>query len=468
MRKQVALVILLMLGFAGAGSSTIVARALAQAKILPAVQQEKRLGPKPTPHWYWRWVEWRLGEGYAQGHRLQPGLRPKQAPRRIPSWALQRLHFFLLARQQSLAGRHGNRKHHGPPTTATTTGTTTTQATTTAATTTAVTTTTGTTTTTASGGGATYQEAISYTQTRPSFSPRRTIEVSNAAALLSAISNLQAGDLVRATGSFTVTGETVIKNRLSTPAELDLSGVSFVNSSGKNLPAVWLNNASNLYIYGGDASTADTGGQGIAVYGSQHVLWWGFTIHDTGSTGFAARAIGGPVDHNDFQGTIWKIGQNLAWDTHAEKGTGLHAANLWDGATSGNFTNNRFAFYAHDIPTGACVEFGNDAPTSLATGNVLYLKCVDETEVSTVQTGGNGLQLWGDTNTLGLDVKYLEVDNAEGHALQSCGVYSGQTLSGVKVEYGRASNTNLNPRYAGQTTWALPHGIVYQDVLPNP
>ena len=32
------------------------------------------------------------------------------------------------------------------------------------------------------------------------------------------------------------------------------------------------------------------------------------------------------------------------------------------------------------------------------------------------QTGGNGLQLWGDTDTLGLDVKYLEVDNAQGRA----------------------------------------------------
>ena len=168
----------------------------------------------------------------------------------------------------------------------------------------------------------------------------------------------------RPTGSFTVGGETVIKNRLSSPAELDLSGVSFVNSSGKNAPAVWLNNAQNLYIFGGDASTADTGGQGILVYGSQHVLWWGFTIHDTGSTGFAARAINGPVDHDDFQGTISKIGQHLAWDTHCvnECGTGLHGANLWDGATAGNFTNNRFAIYAHDMPTGASSRSATSSP----------------------------------------------------------------------------------------------------------
>ncbi len=109
-----------------------------------------------------------------------------------------------------------------------------------------------------------------------------------------------------------------------------------------------VNNAANLYIFGGDASTADTGGQGTRLRLAARAVV-GLQIHDTGSTGFAARAINGPVDHDDFQGTISKIGQNLAWDTHCvnECGTGLHGANLWDGATAGNFTNNRFAFYAH-------------------------------------------------------------------------------------------------------------------------
>jgi hypothetical protein len=314
----------------------------------------------------------------------------------------------------------------------------------------------------------TYQKAIAYSQTRPAFTPQRTVGVSTETQLQSAIANLQAGDLVRATRSFTVSGETIIANRLSSPAVLDLTGVSFVYSGGANRPAVWLNNAANLFIYGGDTSTADTGGSCIVVYGSQHVLWWHFSAHNCGGTGFGAAAIGGPVDHNDFQGTIWKVGQNLAWDPHAEKGTGLHGANLWDANQSGNFTNNRFAFYAHDIPTGACVEFGNDHPTSNAIGNVLYLRCVNETEVATQQTGGNALQIWGDTNTLGLDVKYLEGDNLEGYALLTNGVYSGQTAKGVTVEYGRASDTNLNRRYAGKNPWQTSEGVVYRDVRPAP
>jgi hypothetical protein len=455
MRTQIIAVSLFMLLFAGLGSSSLLTRALAQPKALSAAQQEKRLGPKPTPRWDWRWVEWRLGEGYAKGQPLQRDLRPTRMPHRVPDWAWQRLHFFLLARNQQAAVHANRRKRHGSPPPTTTTSTTTT-------------TTTGTTTTPSSGE--TYEQAISYTQTRPSFTPSRTVSVSNASQLQAALSNLQPGDLVQATGSFTVNGTTVIRNRLSSPAELDLSGVQFVYSGGQNTPAVLVNNASNLYIFGGDASTADTGGQGILVYGSQHVLWWGFTIHDTGSTGFAARAINGPVDHDDFQGTISKIGQNLAWDTHCvnECGTGLHGANLWDGATAGNFTNNRFAFYAHDIPTGACVEFGNDDPASQATGNVLYLKCINETDVSVRQTGGNALQLWGDTNTLGIDVKYLEGDNLQGYALSDGGVSSGETCSGVKVEYGEASNTNQNSRYASQSPWMTDKSVIYQAVAPTP
>lgn len=317
----------------------------------------------------------------------------------------------------------------------------------------------------------TYDQAISYTQTRPAFTPSREVDVTTAAQFSSALSNLQAGDLVKATAPFTVSGETIISKRLTSYAELDLSGVSFVYSGGSNFPAVWVKNAAYLYLYGGDMSTVDTGGQGILLDGSQHVLWWGFTIHDTGSTGLAARPTTAAADSNDFQGEIWKVGQNLSWDSHCtsgECGTGLHGANLYDSSTTYNFTNNRFALYAHDIPTGACVEFGDDNTTAQATGNVLYLKCVNETEVSTQQTGGNALQLWGYTANVGLDVKYLEGNNLQGYALYDGGVNSGQTCGGVTVEYGRASNTNLNSRFAGQSPWQSDKGVVYQDVLPAP
>lgn len=326
------------------------------------------------------------------------------------------------------------------------------------------------TTTTTSPGSPTFESETTYTQTRPSFTAKRQVDVASAAALKSAITNLQPGDLVKATSAFTVSGETVISRRLAGRAELDLQGVSFVYSGGSNIPAVYLNDASNLYIYGGDLSTADTGGQCLLFHGSQQILWWGFKVHDCGSSGVSVLTAGAAVNHLDLAGEITRIGQNLARDPHTEKGTGLHGAIMWDANTSYSFTNNRFAFYAHDIPTGACVEVGNDQPASNAVGNVLYLKCVNETEVSKSQTGGNALQTWGDTDSLGLDVKYLEGDNLEGAALFAWGTYSGQTDKGITVEYGRASDTNQNPEVDAKqpTPWDTSHGIVYGDVQPTP
>ncbi|HEX5175157.1 MAG TPA: hypothetical protein VFV91_13550 [Gaiellaceae bacterium] len=423
MRKHVVVFLILMLAFASAGTSALAKRSSARSVQAAAVREEQRLGPKPTPHWYWRWVDWRLGEGYAKGRAHRTALRPHHAPPRIHTWAWRRLHYFLLARNT----------HGGGP---------------------------------VRNGGETYANATAYTLQHPAFTPRRTIAVRNASGLRAAIANLQPGDLVKATASFTVSGITVIDNRLTSPAELDLDGVRFVYTGGANHPAVWLDNARNLYIYGGNLSTAGTGGTCLTDHGSQYVLWWGFYLHNCGGSGFAAFTAGASVDHNDFEGTVTKVGQTLAWDPHPEKGTGVHGAILWDANTNYAFTNNRFAFNAHDIPTGACVELGNDQPSAQASGNVLYEKCVNETEVASQQTGGNGLQLWGDTDTLGLDVKYLEVDNAQGRALDTQGLYPRRTLRGVTVEYGRASRTNLNPRFAGQNPWDSYGGVVYKQVRP--
>jgi hypothetical protein len=206
---------------------------------------------------------------------------------------------------------------------------------------------------------------------------------------------------------------------------------------------------------------AIAGARTLLVYGSQYVTWWGFTAS---GGGVGIMPVNAPTEHDDFQGTIGDLNPNLANDPHADKGSGLHAVLLDDVSNSNAFTNNRLAFYAHDIPVGACVEAGNNTLPSAAGGNVLYLKCVNETFVATTQSGGNGIQFWGYTTNLGLDIKYIEVDNAEGYALWGGGLYSGQTLSGVSVEYGRASNTNLNPRYAGKGPWDLRSGVHYKRV----
>ena len=85
-----------------------------------------------------------------------------------------------------------------------------------------------------------------------------------------------------------------------------------------------------------------------------------------------------------------------------------------------------------------------------------------------MQTGGNALQMWGDTNTLGLDVKYLEADNLQGFGLRDRHLARVRRRSGVTVEYGRATDTNQNPRFAGQGPWDSCGGVVYKRVRPAP
>lgn len=318
-----------------------------------------------------------------------------------------------------------------------------------------------------------YDKAISYTQRRAPFAPARTIDVSSASQLRSAISRLRPGDLVKATAGFTVSSSTssplVIKNRLTAPAVISLTGhrVRIVYTGRDNQSAVWLDNPQNIRIYGGDLSTSDTGGACLANYGGQHVTWWYFTAHDCGGTGARFSGAVAPTEHDDFNGTIWKVGQNLAWDPHAEKGTGLHCANL-DDRNLYPFHDNRFALFCHDIPTGAAIEYGaSESAYPKPVDNTIYLLAVDLTDDAKIQTGGNGIQFWG-VNGQSADIKFIQVRNATGYALFDDGMNSGTSLRGVTVEYGRATNTNRNPRYAGQNPWSDRLGEVYQSVRPAP
>lgn len=318
-----------------------------------------------------------------------------------------------------------------------------------------------------------YERAISYTRTRAPFSPARTIDVRSAPQMRSAIEGLRPGDLVRATADFTVSSSSadalVIKNRLSAPAVVDLTGhtVRFVYSGDENSAAVLLDNPENIRIYGGDLSTSDRGGDCLRSYGAQHVTWWGFTAHDCGGTGAALLGGQAPTEHDDFSGTIWKVGQHPAWDPHVEKGTGLHCVNLDDDNVY-PFRHNRFAFYCHDIPSGAAIEYGaahRAGPKPVR--NTIFLLAVNLTEVAKSQTGGNGIQFWG-VDGQSATVKFIQVDNAEGYALWDGGMNAGTRLTGVTVVDGRASSTNRNPRYAGQNPWSSRLGEVYRTVLPAP
>lgn len=321
--------------------------------------------------------------------------------------------------------------------------------------------------TTATSSNPTFASETAYTANRPAFTASRIIAVSNASALKTAIANLRPGDYVKASAPFTVSGSAteplIISNRLLSPAVIDLTGVKIAYTGTGNTASVYLADPSNIRIYGGDITTGQ-GGTCILAHGSQHILWWGFNVHDCGASGLLITPVGAPVDHDDFQGTVMRAAMSTTYDPCLEKGACFHGVNLWDSGSAYAFTNNRFAFDISDIPHGSCVEDGNSV-VAPAAGNVLYERCVNETFVATVQTGGSGLQLHGSTG-LGLDVRYLEVSNAEGRAVDTNGQH---VTAGVTVDYGRANETNLNAALNEPNPslpWDPREGVIYRDVQP--
>jgi hypothetical protein len=240
-------------------------------------------------------------------------------------------------------------------------------------------------------------------------------------------------------------------------------------------PSVWISNVSHVRFYGGEVTNAASGatvGHGVTIYDSSYVTWWGFAIHDTSGDGFDVQGISKVNDNLDIKGEIYDWGHNISGDPHLEKGTGIHGANIADAYYG--VKNSRFALYLHDGPTGAGMELGGSSSTDGAWNNTLYLWCQNLTFQAKIQVAGNCLQLWG-KNVLNNDVKYLEAENLQGRPYDANGMYSGQSLATDVVEYGRASNTNLNP-YLSQTEpgiaanvhWDRRAATVFQSVAPTP
>lgn len=285
---------------------------------------------------------------------------------------------------------------------------------------------------------------------------------------------IQPGDLINVAG-VTFTGEVTLANKqLADYAEIHFDATTkFVGvSSVQNLPAVWINNDSHIRFYGADISDSAAGGQagdGILVYDSDHVSWWGFVIHNTGRNGLSVYSVNKTNDSLDFKGEISNWGLNTAWDPHAEKGTGLHGANLAD--SNYGVQNSRFALYLHDGPSGAGIQAGGASSTDLFKNNTIYAWCQNLTKVALSQAGGNCVQYWGE-NVTGNVIKYLEAENLQGRPFETGGMYSGQSLSSNTIEYGRASNTNLNKNINDSipqsVLWDYQFGTVFVDVSPLP
>ena len=325
------------------------------------------------------------------------------------------------------------------------------------------------------GGTSSYDSAISYSApaNRPAYSCSRTINVTTASQLLSAINNLQAGDCVINTqpGGFSISGEVTIAKSLSSYAYIDLkTGSDAVRFTGggtqtpsTDLPSVYIHNSTNIKIYGGNITN-----NRILIYNpTSNLTWWNFYAHDLAGDGvdIFPPFSGSNITNIDIQGEIYNWGINCqVLDPHAEKCTGIHGMNLAD-AGGGQVTNSRFAIYAHDGRSGAAIEEGS--PSQPESGITIYLKANNLTMAAQSQVAGNGIQIWGGGSITNTVIPYIEVSNAQGRAIDTNGLYSGVSLSGMTVKYGRATNVLLNP-ILSRVIWDTRGGIVYQDISPKP
>jgi hypothetical protein len=296
---------------------------------------------------------------------------------------------------------------------------------------------------------------------RPRFRPTRTVDVRTAGQFWRAWNRLRPREEIDVHG-VTFVGEAIFRKQLRGWAEVHFdSRTRFLGTPGANRPAAWINHCRRIRFYGGNL-TNRRGGTGVTISDSSWVTWWNFDIHDTANTALSVRGIRQPDRHLDLKGQISRWGLNLALDTHSEKGTGMHGANLADSPYG--VADSRFALDLHDGAVGAGVEAGGRRSADYFTRNTLYLKCRNLTKVAVRLTGGNCVQLWG-VNVTYNNFRYIEAENLAGRPFETSGMDGGQSLKTNRVVYGRATHTNLNPR-VGPVRWDRHCGTVFKNVTP--
>jgi hypothetical protein len=255
------------------------------------------------------------------------------------------------------------------------------------------------------------------------------------------------------------------------------------------------NNISNIRIYGGDYSTGANGGIGGGIIGNTPTTahFWDMYVNDL-RNGTVFRSFS-KDSSNCVNATIRfevnRFAMNpYGWDTHADKGTGMHGCILH--GNSGGIHDSRFVIYAHDplrpgetsagktYPEGAggsVIEQGNDTAanydnvTLYALGvNCLMVPNGTNPGSAAKQTGGNVVNLWGHIKLNGNVIGWAEGRNCTGSIIHSD---NGSWFPGsppLSVTHGRHTHTNqstvggnIATPYPTTTPLGATLGIVYND-----
>lgn len=322
-------------------------------------------------------------------------------------------------------------------------------------------------------GALSFESQTAYLNTaKPDLS--RAIVISSASQFVTAMASAAAGQTYDVLGTVKIPGEFTGWNRVVAGGVVNVvfePGAGFTGGGGAQLPAVWIKGSGGWRIWGG--TITNSSGGGVLVYAMPGPFTWtGFSSTQTAMTGVSVFPVGGNISNLTLAGVSGSSSQNLAYDPHLEKGTGLHAWNLAD-ATGGIVQNSTFACDILNQATGAGVEI----ETNRVSNVVVYARAVNLgfplpgttwNGYAQSQVAGNVIQLWGGSAPGKLDIRYAEGNDIQGRIVETNGVASGSDLSLVDVAYGRASGQILENPLLSKVAYSVKGGLKLGDVLPMP
>jgi hypothetical protein len=329
----------------------------------------------------------------------------------------------------------------------------------------------------------TFESETAYLNTpRPDLS--NAIVVSSASQFLSAMASATAGQTYDVLGTVKITSQFNGWNRVVAGGVVNVvlePGMTLAGDSRTGYNAVHLQDSGGWRIWGG--TLANPYGGGIHVYSMPGPFTWtGFTVGQVGGTGLSVFPVpttlspSGNISNLTLAGVMGSSSENLSYDPHAEKGTGLHCSNIADppyGGGGGIVQNSTFAVDCLNQATGAAVEINSNRSSNVvifARAKHLGFALPGTTWLgyATTQVAGNVIQLWGGSSAGRLDIRYAEGNDIQGRILETNGVSSGSDISLVSLDYGRATGPILQNPVLSKIAYAVKGGLKLGDALPLP
>jgi hypothetical protein len=306
---------------------------------------------------------------------------------------------------------------------------------------------------------------------------KRHLTATSLAQFKTMFANLQPGDWLEAKG-VRFTGQVVLRKSLSGWAKVTLDSDCTVTgvTSQSNVPAFYVPGANNLIVLVHCDVTNKLGGSALLVYRCNRFVFdvvEPAAVHDCGTNAFsllpARMATQGDIQNFYVRALAHNVDQHLAYDPHAEKGTGIHGAITSD-AAGGVMHHGAIVLHTHTTGAGNKTGGGSNVeigiPGSLASLKAHDILILSQSEdmmfMAKTQTAGNGVNNWG---YIGANVvERIWHQDSAGYASKVDG-QGGTSKAGVSVVAGAAKNVCQNPHYRGQNPWQKGSGIQYAGTL---